>query len=226
MWNLHGEHWKGTSCGNLGAMNCTWFLPTIGRTYRWYFLSGHTTNTNFAGRFTNVCVCTSLFALMDIPRMYLKMEHDDVIKWNHFAHCWPFVQEIRRSPVSSPHKGQWGGALVFSFICAWINGWVKNREAGDLRRHYAHYDVIVMKSNIYFDHNVLIERNFFISALVLRYDINIHIYIYDRLLCYLSIMYHRQSKLSEKHIVSFSYKTCKIGVVHEETNWPTEFKSL
>ena len=26
----------------------------------------------------------------------------------------------------------------------WINGWVNNREAGDLRRHRAHYDVIVM----------------------------------------------------------------------------------
>ena len=30
------------------------------------------------------------------------------------------------------------------FICAWINGLVYNREAGDLRRHRAHYDVTVM----------------------------------------------------------------------------------
>ena len=30
------------------------------------------------------------------------------------------------------------------FICARINGWVNNREAGDLRRHRVHYDVIVM----------------------------------------------------------------------------------
>ena len=34
---------------------------------------------------------------------------------------------------------------MFSLICAWINGWVNNREAGDLRRHRAHYDVIVMR---------------------------------------------------------------------------------
>ena len=47
-------------------------------------------------------------------------------------------------PVNSPHKGQWRGALMFSMICAWINGWVNNREAGDLRRHRAHYDVTVM----------------------------------------------------------------------------------
>ena len=26
----------------------------------------------------------------------------------------------------------------------WINSWVNNREAGDLRRHRAHYDVIVI----------------------------------------------------------------------------------
>ena len=32
----------------------------------------------------------------------------------------------------------------FSVICAWINGWVNNGEAGDLKRHRAHYDVIVM----------------------------------------------------------------------------------
>ena len=47
-------------------------------------------------------------------------------------------------PVNSPHKGQWRGALMFSFIYAWINDWVNNREAGDLRRQYGHYDVIVM----------------------------------------------------------------------------------
>ena len=33
---------------------------------------------------------------------------------------------------------------VFFYICAWINVWVNNREAGDLRRHRSHYDVIVM----------------------------------------------------------------------------------
>ena len=48
-------------------------------------------------------------------------------------------------PVNSPHKGQWHGALVFSLIAAWINGWVNNREAGDLRRNRGHYDVIVMR---------------------------------------------------------------------------------
>ena len=70
--------------------------------------------------------------------------HDDIIKRKHFPPYWPFVGGIHRSPVNSPHNGQWRGALVFSLICAWINGWVNNRDAGDLRRNRAHYDVIVM----------------------------------------------------------------------------------
>ena len=70
--------------------------------------------------------------------------HDDVIKWKHFPRYWPFVRGIHRSPVNSPHKGQWRGALMFCLICAWINGWVNNGEAGDWRRHHAHYNVIVM----------------------------------------------------------------------------------
>ena len=71
--------------------------------------------------------------------------HDDVIKWKHFPRYWPFVRGIHRSPVNSPHKGQWRGALVFSLICACINAWVNHREAGDLRRHRTHYDVNVME---------------------------------------------------------------------------------
>ena len=73
--------------------------------------------------------------------------HDDVIKWKYFPRYWPFVLGIHRSPVNSPHKGQWLGALMFSLICVWINGWANNREAGDLRRYRAHYDVTVMQQH-------------------------------------------------------------------------------
>ena len=69
--------------------------------------------------------------------------HDDVMKWKQFPHYWPFVRKIHRSPLNSPHKGQWREALMFSLICAWINGWVNNREADDLRRHHAQYDALM-----------------------------------------------------------------------------------
>ena len=56
------------------------------------------------------------------------MFHDDVIKWKHFPCYWPFVWGIHLSPVNSPHKGQWHGALMFSMICAWTNDWINTME--------------------------------------------------------------------------------------------------
>ena len=71
----------------------------------------------------------------------------------HFPRDWPFVRGIHRSPVNSPRKGQRRRALMFSLICVWINDWVNNRKAGDLRRYRAHYDVIIMKMHgVPFDH--------------------------------------------------------------------------
>ena len=65
--------------------------------------------------------------------------------WRHQMETFSALLAIcaGNSPVNSPHKGQWRGALLFSLICAWINGWVNNGEAGDFRRYRAHYDVIV-----------------------------------------------------------------------------------
>ena len=73
----------------------------------------------------------------------------DLSWWCHqmepFSALWALC--AGNSPVTGdfPAKGQWRGALIFSMVCAWINGWVNNREAGDLRCHWdAHYDVTVM----------------------------------------------------------------------------------
>ena len=74
--------------------------------------------------------------------------HDDVIKMKHFRRCWPFVRGIHPSPVISPHKGQRRWAFMFSLICAWINGWVNNGEAGDLRGYCAHYDVTKLSGTL------------------------------------------------------------------------------
>ena len=49
----------------------------------------------------------------------------------------PFVRGNHQSPVNFPHNGQWRGAFMFSLICAWLNRWVNNSGAGDLRRHRA-----------------------------------------------------------------------------------------
>ena len=66
--------------------------------------------------------------------------------WRHqmetFSSLLSLSHGIHRSAVDSPLKGQWRRALMFSFI--WTNGWTTNRNAADLRRHSAHYDVTLM----------------------------------------------------------------------------------
>ena len=64
-----------------------------------------------------------------------------ILWWRHqtetFSALLVICAGIHRSPVNSPHKGQWCGAMMYSLFGAWINGWVNNGEAGDLRRHRA-----------------------------------------------------------------------------------------
>ena len=91
------------------------------------------------------CKMVSLWNAGPATKLTMAATHDEVIKWKRFPRYWPFVRGIYRSPVNSPHKGQWREALMFSLICLWIISWVNNREAGDLRRYRAHYDVIVMQ---------------------------------------------------------------------------------
>ena len=72
--------------------------------------------------------------------------------WRHQMEIFSALLAIcaGNSPVTGEfpaHKGKWRRALMFSLICAWINGWVNTREAGDLRRHRTHCDVTVMMSD-------------------------------------------------------------------------------
>ena len=52
--------------------------------------------------------------------------------------CWEFT--TGELPSQKPMTRS------FDVFCAWINGWINNRDAGDLRCHYTHYDVTVMYS--------------------------------------------------------------------------------
>ena len=85
---------------------------------------------NYTHWFVTYCrVVVELFINLLLHGIYF---HHDVIKWKRFSRYWPFVWGNHRSPVNSHHKNQWRGALEFSLICAWTNGWVNNRNAGDL----------------------------------------------------------------------------------------------
>ena len=51
---------------------------------------------------------------------------------------------VGNSLVTSEFLSQRPVTRSFDVFCTWINAWVNDREAGDLRRHHAHYDIIVM----------------------------------------------------------------------------------
>ena len=88
--------------------------------------------------------CPSAANSTPVGLVVLGKMHDGVINWKHFPRYWPFLRGIHRWPVNTPQKGQWRGALMFPLICTPINDWAINREAGDLSRHRAHYEVTVM----------------------------------------------------------------------------------
>ena len=63
--------------------------------------------------------------------------------WRHQMETFPAFLAL--CAVNSPYKSQWRGALMFSLMCAWFSLLGKQSRGGDLRRHCAHNDVIVMK---------------------------------------------------------------------------------
>ena len=151
--------------------------------------------------------------------------HDDVIKWKNFPRYWSFVQGIHQSPVNSPHKGQWRGALMFSLICAWINGWVNNREAGDLRRHRTHYDVIVVlmpkRVDQQYGKNIVRHTAHTIVSWPnpkqwLMNGYRWHFYVLSRITLILFLLYHPSTNTSNNCCCNyFTCFLCLFSIPHE-----------
>ena len=89
---------------------------------------------NFGGIISNFVASTVLIEVLAPPW------------WRHQMETFSALLSLCEGnpPVDSSHKSQWRGALTFYLTCAWTNGWVNNRDSGDLRRHRHHYDVTVM----------------------------------------------------------------------------------
>ena len=64
--------------------------------------------------------------------------------WCHQMEAFFRVTGPLGGEFNSLHKTQWRRVLILSLISTWINDWVNNHEAGDLRGHLAHYDITVM----------------------------------------------------------------------------------
>ena len=140
---LSSNHYNGKSYIDKKSLLCNWPKLTV-----WIFptaMENLKEGCKYCTKFSIMILIagikmTVLFTMLKMVTQF----HNEVIEWKHFPHYWQFVLGIHWSPVNSPHKGQWRGALMFTLICAWINRWVNNREAGNLRHHRAHYDIIVM----------------------------------------------------------------------------------
>ena len=75
--------------------------------------------------------------------------YDIITWWSHQMEWFSALLALcaENSPVAGEFPSQRTVTRSFGvFFCASANGWVYNRDAGDLRRNHAHYGVTVMKS--------------------------------------------------------------------------------
>ena len=142
--------------------NWSYSPETLTSGQNWRFLSGVTLNFDgwpwkTKGR---LFFATSSFThhFVAIREFKLELQSGNVqfgssmMTWsdgNIFRVTGPLWGGIHWSLVNSPHKDQGVGALMFSLICSWTNGWVNNRDAGDVRRHCAYYGVSLFKLTIF-----------------------------------------------------------------------------
>ena len=90
------------------------------------------------------CLC-KVSAILLRSRFWIIVQmswHDDVIKWKHFPHYWPFVRGIPGHRWIPHTKASDAELWCFDLR---LNKWLSKQSGGwNLRRHHAHYDVIVM----------------------------------------------------------------------------------
>ena len=112
--SIHNCRWyrTDTACGTDGRTDGRTDRRTDGQT------DGRTEWNQYTPPTTSLCGgyndrIDNVQALGQVMTWYRASADDDVIKWKHFPRYWSFVRGIHRSPVNSPHKGQWRGALMF-----------------------------------------------------------------------------------------------------------------
>ena len=81
--------------------------------------------------------------------------HSCIPWWRHQMDTFSRLLAIcaGNSPVTCEFTAHRPVMRSFDVWCAWINGWVNTRDAGDLRRHRPHYDVTVMQWPLFFTHS-------------------------------------------------------------------------
>ena len=158
-----------------------------------------------------------------------------LFKWDLivFLVIWPWWRHQMETfsallAICSPHKGQWRGALMFTLICARINGWVNNREAGDLRRYRAHYDVIVMYTLKNYEMNACIGpgcHSFYVGGTLIEGEASgdifqttqHHIHISPGII--IDAVIHRWNEICTSVVLTGKIKQGLWKVINPEPNW-------
>ena len=110
----------------------------------------------------------------------------------------------------------------FLWSAPWINDWVSNREAGDLRRHRAHYDVMLMCYSVgrYRISLMLDLRNFSLIAT----DDGFYLNIYSQM-CFTGIHYNSGYKTHvNTHLSDMQEKTVFNSLSQQRRGTDTEMK--
>ena len=95
---------------------------------QWYILCGHNKILELCGMQNGISMATMMTSS----------------NGNIFRVTGPLCGEFT-GPGEFPTQRPVTWSFDVSLIRVWINGWVNNRDAGDLRRHLGHYDVSVMR---------------------------------------------------------------------------------
>ena len=111
--------------GHTSSGPCRWILPKLLPELECARTMGHIYIGNWA------CSTT------------LPYSNDDVIKWKLFRVTGPLCGEFTGHRWIPLTKASDAELWWFLWSAPWINDWVNNHEAGDLRRQRAHYDVII-----------------------------------------------------------------------------------
>ena len=138
------------------GMIVTWLIVTVVTAYAQRYLrigvtppgSQNSKCQDWNYRRTRFCIVSGLSYVVDI------LCYTEIEPWSTwcrhqmetFSALLAICEGIHRSSVDSSHKDQWRGALMFSLVWARTNGWANNWDAGDLRRHCAHYNVTAMNN--------------------------------------------------------------------------------
>ena len=150
--------------------------------------------------------------------------HDDVIKWKHFPRYWPFVRGIQQSPVNSPHKGQWRGALMFSSWGWWFETqsrslWRRCNDVGFTRQRGKGGGVsLFISDDMYILQEIRLVK-VHIEFIFIKIDTNCHTY-FIRLVSFGNAMYSILDNVAPKRL--YMRGDYNLNLLKHEIHHPTE----